>query len=548
MQVSRNCQTRISSRSVVLARPSRALSEATSYSYLHVATKHNRYLVPAQPVKDQFFFTTWLPFAIIFAAVSAIIRRRPRINASEFRITTLAEDFRECLDKDPPDVERQRRRYALTMKTMPLAQEDFKVAHLPGRPYPTPLKYPQYHRSLPRVLYRTEEGTETCELSFEHAGPHTVLHFNPPKTTVAIVTCGGLCPGLNDVIRALTLFSLEAYKVKRVIGYQYGFMGLLRNLYTELNADVVRNINQSGGSFLGSSRGYGPDEFACEMVENMHKLGVNVLFTVGGDGTQQGAQALVDEIARQSRDIAVVGIPKTIDNDVAFIQRTFGFSTGVEFAVQCLRAAQIEARSRMNGVCIVKLDGRLSGFVAAQAAVSFGGAHIVLIPENRVDLPTILRLVDANFQWRQYCVVVVAVGFGQSIRPDLGVSFTGEKLGDIGAFLRDAIEEHMATKFKEFTVGYIDPGYLVRSNRANADDAAFCLQLANHAVHEGLNGSTGCVIGSWNDRFTAVPMKLATAVSRQVDLDSELWRAVREWSHCSDWNSSKQRRDYETEA
>eukprot|EP00667_Euglena_gracilis_P001545 EG_transcript_1546 len=426
------------------------------------------------------------------------------------------------------DFAKQKMRYELTMETLSLTQADFRVTHLPGRPYPTPLKYPQYHRSLPRVLYRSEEGKAGSELSFVHAGPHTLLHFNPPETTIAIVTCGGLCPGLNDVIRALTLFSLEAYKVKRVLGYRFGYMGILKGIYVDLNADLVRNINQSGGSFLGSSRGYGPDEYAKEMVENLAQLGVNVLFTVGGDGTQQGAQALVEEIARQGRDIAVVGIPKTIDNDVAFIQRTFGFSTGVEFAVQCLRAAQIEARSQLNGVCIVKLDGRLSGFVAAQAAVSFGGAHIVLIPENPVDLPTIKRLVDANFMWRQYCVIVVAVGFGQSIRPDLGVSYTGEKLGDIGAFLRDEIEEHMKSKFKEYTVRYIDPGYLVRSNKANALDAAFCLQLANHAVHEGLNGSTGCLIGSWNDRFTAVPIKLAISVSRQVDLDSELWRSVRE--------------------
>eukprot|EP01012_Entosiphon_sulcatum_P030815 TRINITY_DN3824_c0_g1_i1.p1 TRINITY_DN3824_c0_g1~~TRINITY_DN3824_c0_g1_i1.p1 ORF type:complete len:500 (+),score=93.65 TRINITY_DN3824_c0_g1_i1:46-1500(+) len=419
-----------------------------------------------------------------------------------------------------------------------LEQSDFEIEILPGATYVTPLKegsYPLAESHRP-VLYNSflEPGKPT--LYFEQAGPHKLLHFNPPETTIGIVNCGGLCPGVNDVIKHVVTIAMDVYGVQRCIGFRYGYRGLCdegladkEEPFFELNPAVVKDINRRGGSFLGSSRGHSPDKHVPEMIKNLQQLGVNILIAIGGDGTLRGALCLHQEIQRRGLGIAVVGIPKTIDNDVCFIQKTFGFESAVSQAVTALEAARAEALSALYGVGIVKLMGRHSGFITAQAVISQGGAHIVLIPENPIPLETVIRLVDKRFENRKYCVIVVAEGFGQEYFSDLGTDASGnKKLGDIGVFLRDKINEHMKKTYPEYTIKYIDPSYMVRSCPPISTDAAFCLQLANHAVHEAMRGSTGCVIGYWHDAFTAVPIKLCVQDRKCVNVTGHLWRSVRE--------------------
>lgn len=414
-----------------------------------------------------------------------------------------------------------------------LDQIDFAVHHLRGTPYITPLRgnYPVQH-DIPPVVYNHFQFSQDAHLAFTSAGPHRNLHFNPQTTTIGIVNCGGLCPGLNDVIRALVIFATEVYKVKRVIGFKYGYRGLCNEGLgdaLDLTPEVVKDIHRVGGSFLGSSRGWNTDDYASEILENLRTLGVNILFCLGGDGTQRGAERLYLETQKTGADIAVIGIPKTIDNDLAFVARTFGFETAAEAAVRALKAGEAEARSALNGVGLVKLMGRYSGFVACQAAVSFGGAHMVLIPENSISLATILDLLDARLKQDTYAVVVVAEGFGEDLVGSEGKDASGnKKLGDIGVFLKKEIEKHMKAKYEEFTVKYIDPSYIIRSCVANCGDSAFCIQLAAHGVHEGMFGSTGCLIGQWHSSFTAVPIKLCVSKRKYVNLQGTLWRSVRE--------------------
>eukprot|EP00993_Chasmostoma_nieuportense_P000328 NODE_1302_length_1558_cov_25.643606_g1230_i0.p1 GENE.NODE_1302_length_1558_cov_25.643606_g1230_i0~~NODE_1302_length_1558_cov_25.643606_g1230_i0.p1 ORF type:complete len:491 (-),score=144.25 NODE_1302_length_1558_cov_25.643606_g1230_i0:85-1503(-) len=416
-----------------------------------------------------------------------------------------------------------------------LTQANFEVCHLPLTPYASPLAKRAFPLdNLPRVVYNTFVNTTAAEvLSFENAGPHNKLHFNPEDTVVGIVSCGGLCPGLNDVIRAIALFSLEAYGVKRVIGFKYGWLGLMDEGLgdaIELTTQNTRDMHRFGGSFLGSSRGRPVQENGEEMVDNLLRLNVGILFALGGDGTLKGASALHDYCQKRGADISIIGIPKTIDNDVCYVQKTFGFETAVNEAVMALNAAQAEARSHKYGIGLVKLMGRHSGFVAAQAAVAFGSVHIVLIPENEITLAMLYQLIEARFKRKKYCTIVVAEGFGQSLMASSGGKDASgnQALGDIGIYLKQALEKWLKSKYEEYTVKYIDPSYMVRSCSATTNDAAFCLQLANHAVHEGMHGSSDCLIGYWNNVFTVVPIQLCISKRKTVNIFGDLWRAVRE--------------------
>eukprot|EP00668_Euglena_longa_P040511 GGOE01053336.1.p1 GENE.GGOE01053336.1~~GGOE01053336.1.p1 ORF type:complete len:287 (-),score=93.68 GGOE01053336.1:146-1006(-) len=280
------------------------------------------------------------------------------------------------------------------------------------------------------------------------------------------------------------------------------------------------------------------------MVNNLLRLEVNVVFALGGDGTLKGASQLYDFIKKRGADISVVGIPKTIDNDVCYVQKTFGFETACNEAIRALKAGQAEARSAKHGVGLVKLMGRHSGFVASQAAIAFGAAHIVLIPENEVPLQTIFNLIAERFKRKKYCLVVVAEGFGQNLMNTSGTDASGnKKLGDIGLFLKQAIEGWLKANYEEWTCKYIDPSYMIRACPATSNDAAFCAQLANHAVHEAMYGSTNCLVGYWNNSFTVVPISLCVAKRKFVNIKGDLWRSVREMTVSLKDNRSRRKSD-----
>lgn len=368
-------------------------------------------------------------------------------------------------------------------------------------------------------------------LLFEKCGPQKKLFFSPAETRAAIVTCGGLCPGLNNVIRSVTRELVRGYGVRSVLGIRGGYRGLdpaQGKAPMELTDDVVEDIHKEGGTLLGTSRG--PVEVSVA-VKYLMDLGVDILFTVGGDGTQRGGNAIYEEARRQGRSLAVVGIPKTIDNDVKYVSRTFGFGTAVDEAVRVINSAHTEARSVDNGVSVVKLMGRHAGFIAAAASVASQDVNFCLVPEVPFALEGVSGLCQAlerRLAAKDHAVVVVAEGAGQDL---LEVTSTrdasgNKKLQDIGLHLRDALNAHFKSRGIEMTMRYFDPSYQIRGCPANTEDALICDRMGRHAVHAAMSGRTGLVVSFLHGHYVHVPIELIARSSKQVDVNGELWRAV----------------------
>jgi 6-phosphofructokinase 1 len=371
-------------------------------------------------------------------------------------------------------------------------------------------------------------------VSFEKAGPRENIYFEPAKTKVAIVTCGGLCPGLNNVIRSLVMELWYRYKVTRIVGIKYGYEGFIpkyNHPLIELNPEVVSQIHLSGGSFLGSSRG---NQDVIEIVDSLEKLNINILFCIGGDGTLRGAHAIAEEIALRHLKISVAGVPKTIDNDINFIERSFGFETSITIASDILRDAHNEATGAFNGIALVKLMGRDSGFIAAHSALSTQDVNFVLVPELEFDLyggRGFIKVLRQRLTEKGHAMVVVAEGAGQYLFENAQTEkdASGNVLHkDIGLFLKDKIAEEFKHKNFPFSIKYIDPSYIIRSAPANANDSKFCGQLAQNAVHAAMSGKTDFVVGNWNSNFTLLPIPLAVKERKKINLESELWWNVLE--------------------
>ncbi len=370
--------------------------------------------------------------------------------------------------------------------------------------------------------------------SFEAAGPRDKIYYNPSNVTAAIVTCGGLCPGINDVIRGIAYSLKYQYKVKKVLGIQYGYKGLAERSQIEpieLTHEVVESIHNQGGTMLGSSRG--PQDVG-EMVDFMVKHEIKMLFAIGGDGTQRGALELVKEIDRRGLDISVVGLPKTIDNDVMYVTKSFGFETAYSTATQVLQSAHAEAEGAYNGVAIVKLMGRHSGFLSATASIASGDVNFLWVPEVPMDMDPpngFLAALEKRLLKRHHALVVVAEGAGQELIEQEATKRDASGnviLSDIGEFLYERVKQYFHQRNIEANVKYIDPSYFVRSVKANASDSMFCLQLAHNAVHAAMTGRTGLIIGFWNNAFTHVPIEAAVSERKVIDPEEELWLSVLE--------------------
>ncbi len=388
-----------------------------------------------------------------------------------------------------------------------------------------------------RVLYHHEPSIVQDYIqngvippSFEKAGPRDQVFFDSASTKTAIVTCGGLCPGLNDVIRGIVLSLFHHYGVTTVYGIQYGYKGLVEQSNLEplnLTPKSVEGWFTRGGSILGSSRG---PQSPADMVDFMVNRGINILFTVGGDGTQRGAQALVEEIEKRGLEIAIVGIPKTIDNDIAYVEKSFGFETAFSVATQVLLSAHAEATGAENGIVIVKLMGRQSGFLAATATVASGEVNFTLVPEVPFDLDPpngFLAALEERILKRRHAVVVVAEGAGQRYVEQNGSDASGNvNLGDIGLFLKEKVEAHFKQRQIPASVKYIDPSYIVRSLEAQPTDRMFCLQLAQNAVHAAMSGRTNMIVGYWNSVFSHVPISAAVSKRKKIDPEDDLWLSV----------------------
>jgi 6-phosphofructokinase 1 len=367
--------------------------------------------------------------------------------------------------------------------------------------------------------------------AFELAGPRDRVYFETETLRCGIVTCGGLCPGVNNVIRGLVLELTHGYGVKSILGFRYGFRGVARDgpEPIPLTPASVADIHHEGGTALGTSRG---EQSAREMVDRLDELGLGVLFVIGGDGTLRGAMKLVTEIERRGLAIGVIGIPKTIDNDIHFIDKSFGFETAFSAAVDILRGAHAEATGAPNGVALVKLMGRHSGSIACHGAVASTDVDVVLVPEVPIVLEGkggLLSFLKQRLDQAHHVLCVVAEGAGQEL---CGAASGAQdpsgnaKLNDIGVILRDRITAHFRDEGMDVTVKYVDPSYHIRSVPASPADSLYCWNMARHAVHAAMAGNTEMLIGRWHGRFVHVPMPLATRFRKQVDTSGDLWMAV----------------------
>jgi 6-phosphofructokinase 1 len=355
-----------------------------------------------------------------------------------------------------------------------------------------------YHTNLNRIEPFFKAGKKPP--AFEIAGPQNKIYFDPSKLKCGIVTCGGLCPGLNDVIRAIVMGLYYHYGVKTVFGFPYGYEGLsykYGHAPLSLNPEVVNNIHQMGGTILGSSRG---PQNVPEMVDTLERMNIGLLFTIGGDGTLRGAQAIAEEVGQRNLKIGVIGVPKTIDNDISYTDMSFGFVTAVS-----------EAR-----------------IIAAFASITNGDVNFCLIPEMRFTLDCFLKALQERLEKRRHAVVVVGEGAGQEL-----MQATGERdesgnirFSDIGLFLKNRIQDYFKKIEMDVTLKYIDPSYTIRSMPANPHDSGFCLLLGHNAVHAGMCGKTNMVVGHWNNEFTHVPIPLAVSKRKQIDPHSRLWSNV----------------------
>lgn len=381
-------------------------------------------------------------------------------------------------------------------------------------------------------VFREAQSSGAEPLSLERAGPRQNLYFNPENTTAAIVTCGGLSPGINNVIRGLVMGLHYFYGVKRILGIPYGYEGLTAKAahsIMELSPDNVRNIHLQGGTVLGSSRG-GQD--VGEMVETLLHLNVQILFTIGGDGTLKGADAIGREIERRGLPISVVGIPKTIDNDIDLIDKSFGYETAFDTATPIIRDAHNEATGAYNGIALVKLMGRDSGFIAASASMAMPEVNFLLVPEMHFSLDGefgFLRALEHRLSNKHHAVIVVAEGAGQHLfeaAQSVQDASGNIKHNDIGLLLKEEITTYFKARQIPVTIKYIDPSYIIRSAPANAGDSIFCNRLAYQAVHGAMAGKTRFVVGQVNNQLVYLPIGAVTGKRKKIDLEGEFWYAA----------------------
>ena len=356
------------------------------------------------------------------------------------------------------------------------------------------------------------------------------------KDLVGIIVGGGPAPGINGVIGAATIDAIN--HGKKVVGIVGGFKSLFegnKEAIIPLTIERVSRIHTAGGSILRTSRDK-PDNAQSKfkhLLNTLKQSGIKYLITIGGDGTLY----MANWIEREARGlISIVHTPKTIDNDILYVYKTFGFDTAVQAAREVLTAAHNEAEGAPNGVGLVKLMGRDSGFIACHATLASMVVNFCLIPEAPfvLDGPGgLLELLEKRLARRDHAVIAVAEGAGldlvesgEILRDKSGNIAYSQMSKDIGAFLRDRIKEHFKGRGREVNVKYIDPSYVIRSVPAEAGDALFCNDLGRAAVHAAMAGKTDMVVGLWHNVLTHVPLAVVTRGKKKVPLESSLWNSV----------------------
>ena len=379
----------------------------------------------------------------------------------------------------------------------------------------------------------SEDLTEPTMLELEGAGPRRQLYFDSSRAKCAIVTCGGLCPGINDVIRAIVMEAHHAYNVPAILGIRYGLEGFIpkfKHPIVELTPDNVSDIHLFGGTCLGSSRGPQSPE---EIVDTLERMNISALFVIGGDGSMKAAQSISKEVQARKQRISVIGVPKTIDNDINFVPQSFGFATAVYKATEAIQCAHTEAEGVSNGIGLVKLMGRESGFIAAMATLALKEVNFTLVPEAPFQLRGeggLLPAIEERLRTRHHAVVVVAEGAGQHLmKKTTATDASGNLvLGDITALLRKEIKDYFTERKMPYVLKVVDPSYMIRAVPADANDKVYCGFLGQNAVHAAMAGCTDMVVAKVQDQFVHLPLELVTRRRRKLNIESDLWRAVLE--------------------
>jgi len=432
------------------------------------------------------------------------------------------------------------------MKYIELSDMNLNVQNLGKSEYNSPItresgRFDSYISDDDRILVinTQKELTEWSKSgkpipSFEKAGPRKNIFFKPGDVISAIVTCGGLCPGLNSVIRSVVYMNYYRYNNRIMYGIPYGYEGFIDSFdhpIINLTTDVVENIHNNGGTILGSSRG--PQNIS-EIVDKLVSLNIGILYCVGGDGTLRGASDISKEIMKRNLKISVIGIPKTIDNDIAYIDKSFGSETAFSKACDAIKSAHMEAKGAYNGIGIVKVMGRHSGFIAANATISSGDVNFCFVPEVPFELdgPSgFLQSLKKRLLHKRHSVILVAEGAGQKYFNEKEKTFDAsgnEKLNDIGLFLKGKIAEYLKKENISFSIKYIDPSYIIRSTEPTQNDSIFCMQLAQRAVHAGMSGKTDIVVGYFKGEFIHLPIEVATSRRQVLSPESDIWLSVLE--------------------
>jgi 6-phosphofructokinase 1 len=423
---------------------------------------------------------------------------------------------------------------------------DFRIATLGEATIDSPIQFStvrgdniaNYVRDDERVIYAVDTCAASSPRQFspqelmEKAGPRGKIYFKPSEVHAAVVTCGGLCPGLNNVIRAIVMCLWYRYGVRRISGARYGYRGLIERFGIQmrvLTPEAVLDIHRDGGTILGSSRGYGDE--GGEIVNTLQRLGINILFVIGGDGTQRGAMGISEEIKERGLKTAIVGIPKTIDNDLSFVQASFGFATAVARATEAIAAAHTEAKGAINGIGLVKVMGRQAGFIAASTALARNDVNFVLVPEVPFELDGdngLLAHLARRLEHRGHAVILVAEGAGQELleRTDAVDASGNVGLADIGRYLQQHIRDYFKKKNVEINLRYIDPSYIIRAAPANTSDSIYCERLGSNAVHAAMTGRTEVLIGRVHNQYVHIPIRLAVSRRNRIEPDGPLWRDV----------------------
>ena len=419
---------------------------------------------------------------------------------------------------------------------------DFSISDLGERKITSPLNIANFKTDNNRLLFdcylesfTVNKDRQGLPLSVELAGPREKIYFNPGITKAAIVTCGGLCPGINDVIRSITMELFYRYGVKDISGIKYGFRGLIPEYgYKPLRLlpEIVKDITHIGGSILSCSRGH---QDIDKIIKSLSDSRIDILFCIGGDGTMRAVQEITAGIMKRGLKIAIVGIPKTIDNDLNLIQKSFGFDTAIEETVHAVRCAHVEAKGAVNGIGLIKIMGRLSGHIAANAALAQNDTNFVLIPEVPFALSGkkgFLKSLEKRIKSSGHAVVLVAEGAGQDIMRKIDDPVETDPSGnlrlyDFGIFLKNEIEKYFQDRNLEINLKYIEPSYMIRSVVANASDSIYCASLGQYAVHAAMGGKTGLLVALMKDEYVHLPLSAAVS-RRKIDPQGDLWLRVLE--------------------